>query len=231
MASVSYLEHSGFAVRTPEHLLVFDYLGRGLSAPPEGDAPALFFVSHAHGDHYWPGVAALAQERRAPLVLGEDLPPSLPGVRLAPGEAATLGGAQVRAYGSTDQGVSFLVRSGGLRVFHAGDLNLWHWQEESTEEVVAQAEAAFEAALDPLEGQAIDLAFFPVDARLGAGHDRGALRFAGRLRPRILVPMHWWGDGRVARAFAGQPMPSSVRALALTQPGVWTPLDLSSSIS
>jgi len=58
-----------------------------------------------------------------------------------------------------------------------------------------------------------------VDARLGAGHDEGALRFAEALRPKLIVPMHWWGEESVALNFAAKPMPEGVRAVALTKPG------------
>ena len=32
---------------------------------------------------------------------------------------------------STDEGVAFLVRVKEKTFFHAGDLNWWHWEEES----------------------------------------------------------------------------------------------------
>ena len=32
-------------------------------------------------------------------------------------------GAEIKTFGSTDQGVSFLVRADGLNIFHAGDMN------------------------------------------------------------------------------------------------------------
>ncbi len=38
--------------------------------------------------------------------------------------------AFIRAYGSTDLGVSFYVEAEGKRFFHAGDLNDWHWNQE-----------------------------------------------------------------------------------------------------
>ena len=40
----------------------------------------------------------------------------------------------VRAFGSTDVGVSFLIEVENKKFFHAGDLNNWHWMEESTEQ-------------------------------------------------------------------------------------------------
>ena len=48
----------------------------------------------------------------------------------------------VKAYGSTDIGISFLVKVDGLTIFHAGDLNWWHWKEDSLEEQLV-AESSF----------------------------------------------------------------------------------------
>lgn len=42
----------------------------------------------------------------------------------------------VKAFGSTDAGVSFMVETDGKKVFHAGDLNNWHWEDESTPQEV-----------------------------------------------------------------------------------------------
>ena len=56
----------------------------------------------------------------------------------------------VRAFGSTDVGVSFLLQAGGKKIFHAGDLNNWHWMDESTEAEWKGAEKNFLHELDDL---------------------------------------------------------------------------------
>ena len=38
---------------------------------------------------------------------------------------------RVHAFGSTDVGISFLVEAEGKKIFHAGDLNNWHWMDEA----------------------------------------------------------------------------------------------------
>ena len=53
------------------------------------------------------------------------------------------------------------------RVYHAGDLNWWHWEGESEEWNRKMAED-YRAEIDTLAGERIDLAFLPVDGRLGA---------------------------------------------------------------
>ena len=45
----------------------------------------------------------------------------------------------VRAFGSTDVGVSFLLQASGKKIFHAGDLNNWHWMDEDAIRDLAEA--------------------------------------------------------------------------------------------
>ena len=116
-------------------------------------------------------------------------------------------GLPVRAFGSTDLGLSYLVEVDGRRVFHAGDFNLWHWEDESTPQEIAEATEGFERILADLADCAagtIDLAFFPLDPRMGKHTDRGAVRFLKALRPKVLVPMHLQGDAALAERFAAQ---------------------------
>lgn len=112
----------------------------------------------------------------------------------------------IRAFGSTDLGVSLYLEAGGFKLFHAGDLNNWHWSDESTSEEIEQAQSAFLGILGELKAFAptLDAAFFPVDPRMGTDYDRGARQFlesirlpdvhphafpGGLLRPRGLRPL------------------------------------------
>lgn len=211
--SVTYLKHSGFSVRTDAHELLFDYIGDGFTR--SGELPMIALASHAHGDHYLPEIQNLADA----CVLGEGIGSFAGAKVMKPGDAIEVFGAKISAFGSTDEGVSFLVESGGLRIFHAGDLNFWHWRDESTEDEVRQMLEAFESVLDALDGKPVDLAFFPVDARMGAGHDEGANMYVQRIAPKILIPMHWWGRPEVAEAYARKHAGAPTRVIAMTQPG------------
>ena len=213
---VTYCRHSGFAVRTENHLLVFDYLGEGIKRP-EPDERAVAFVSHAHGDHFHPSVTEWMEEGRAALVTGHDVEAG--GIRLSPGEKTVIDGVTVEAFGSTDEGVSFLVNADGMKIFHAGDLNFWHWRNEPDEAWIREAEEAFEAVLDTLRGKEIDLAFFPVDPRMGEGHEEGAMRFIEALRPKIFIPMHFWDEPAAAEAMKQKEMPEGVDVVVMMRPG------------
>ena len=213
---ITYHGHSGFSVQTEKHLLVFDYLGEGLDEPRQEDH-AIVFVSHAHGDHFHPSVVRWAEEGRALLVTGDDV--VSPGFPMKPGERLDVGGVAVRAFDSTDQGVSFLVQADGWSIFHAGDLNFWHWRHESTQEEIREAEEWFERAIAPLQGRKIDAAFFPADPRMGEGYEEGALRFMEAVRPDRLIPMHFWDRPEAAQAMKRHEPESGTQIFVLTRPG------------
>lgn len=121
------------------------------------------------------------------------------------------------------------MRAQGLCLFHAGDFNLWHWREESTPQEIQEAYALYEAVLQPLlpYGDHIDIAFFPVDPRMGKTTMEGALDFAAKLRPRLTVPMHmqgtrpWaWPSNGHGRAGQGGQMPAPSGRLAGYRPSI-----------
>ena len=157
-----------------------------------------------------------------------ETPPADPAVREAvAAECREKGGEwgdgvlRVKAFGSTDVGVSFLVEMEGERIFHAGDLNNWHWKDESTAEEARAANLAFLRELDVLSRQAgsVDVACFPVDPRLGADYALGARQFVDKVRPRVFVPMHFWGDYGKANAFQAYAEMRGCRFWALHRPG------------
>ena len=108
----------------------------------------------------------------------------------------------VKAFDSTDPGVSFLVEFRGLNVFHAGDLNFWHWRDESTLPEIEEADAEFRKALEPVTKEQIDLAFFPLDPRQGTMFEAGANFFILSAKPRIMIPMHYFHRADVAMDYA-----------------------------
>lgn len=213
---ITYCGHSGFAVRTEKNLLIFDYLGEGLDVPARGDN-AIAFVSHAHGDHYHPAVVDWMKEGRAALVTGHDVDAG--GRKMFPGERAIVNGVKIEAFGSTDEGVSFLIEADGQFIFHAGDFNLWHWKNESDEAYVREATEAFEQVLGTLRGRRIDLAFFPVDPRMGEGHEEGAMRFIEAMKPKRFIPMHFWGQPEAAVAMKQKKLPNGVEVVVMTREG------------
>ena len=193
---LTYWRHSGFSIATDAADILVDYIGGGYE---KGDRPVIALVSHSHGDHRMPDMLPCA-----------DIVIDCPAV----GEKFDVMGIKIRTFGSTDEGVSFMIEADGRRIFHAGDLNKWHWRADGDAEWTEKAIADFEAVMATLDGERIDLAMFPVDPRMGADYDEGAREFNERLRPGIFVPMHFWDHPEAAEEFAEKY--DNVRALTVS---------------
>ena len=228
---ITYLNHSGFAVAVRDVLLIFD---DAQGKPSEGDSIAngyvtkeliesyprtIFFVSHAHADHFNPDIYRFSEIDMVYYVLGEDLPSQYKGFRMTRGDKLSLCGIDITAYDSTDEGVSFLLKADDATIFHAGDLNLWHWREQSTLKEIEQAEKEYEQAIAPLLGKPIDVAFFPVDPRMGELYDAGAVHFLMNVKPKLMIPMHWWDRDDVALEFARKNRTKRSEIVAMTKRG------------
>lgn len=199
---IVYLHHSGFAVMTDKHLLIFDYYqdpADKLPALPGLGKTCYVFSSHAHGDHFIPAISEW-QDKVAGYILSNDIK-SAGGLAVKPEQIHYAGlyqqleleGVKVTTYGSTDQGLSFAVEADGWRIFHAGDLNWWHWKGD-TPENLRLAEEGFRSELARLSGDVFDVAFFPVDSRLEECRTMGVNEFIQTVQVRQLVTMHHCGD-------------------------------------
>ena len=211
--TVVHYYHSGFSVASGDTLLVFDYWrgedmelteDRQLSEEQIRSFPnVVVFISHEHIDHLDPIVFTWKDLTNVSYIVSSDMPVGTRGKRMAPGDTySPVPGVDVTAYDSTDLGVSFLVDFNGLRVFHAGDLNFWHWREESSMQDIEEADAEFRKVVSTISGQDIDIAFFPVDPRQGAMYEAGANYFIMSVKPQILVPMHYFHRADVALEYA-----------------------------
>ena len=228
---VTYHYNSGFSIRVGSTLLVFDYWegeGRRLSEVGRLNPGILsafeqvyVFISHAHPDHLDPVVYDWRNDvPNIQYIVSADLPIGKRGRRVAPLDTLTLSqDISVQAFDSTDLGVSFLVTAYGMRIFHAGDLNLWHWRQESSLREIEAAEEAFYTACEPIPSGQIDLAMFPVDPRQGLLYDAGANHFILTKKPRLFIPMHWQDRPEVAVDFARRARNAQTEVLAMTHPG------------
>ena len=108
---------------------------------------------------------------------------------MAVGDTVESDNLAVTMFGSTDEGGSFLVDTGTHRIFHAGDLNWWHWSGD-TPENIAEAKALKEKEFAPLLGLSVDIMMFPVDARLEVAREWGALEVLGMMNTKLFIPMH-----------------------------------------
>jgi L-ascorbate metabolism protein UlaG (beta-lactamase superfamily) len=228
---VTYLDHSGFLAETEDRCLLFDWWKGEL--PPLPDKPLLVFASHRHPDHFTPRIFPLDDGRRdVTFLLSKDIRPT-PRNReqwklsdetaarcrfLAKRETLEVSGVTVETLPSTDEGAAFLVSRGGRTIYHAGDLNWWHWAEEAPD-WNRNMEVSFKRSMELLRGRAIDLAFAPLDPRLGDACDWGFRYFLDTAAVRRVLPMHQWKDYDLTRRFLEANPQYADRVVAVERPG------------
>lgn len=219
----TFLDHSGFLIETDFVSLLFDWWKGDLPSLP-ADKPLYVFASHAHPDHFDPKIFALDNRkdqvpdggsRDVCFLLGKGIsldlrrrqrwgisPETAEKARVRRGgQALSLPQAEIETLPSTDEGVAFLVTLPDEQtVFHAGDLNWWHWEGEDKAWNHNMA-ANFKRYTEPLRGRRIDLAMLPLDPRLGDAGFWGPRYFLELADIRNFLPMHQWGDFGFTRKF------------------------------
>ena len=211
MTRVTFLAHSGFWVELPSVTLLFDWWKGKLPAMRPG-VPLLVFSSHRHEDHFNPEIFRLDADA---FLLGSDIRLTARNLekwgvseetaarctRLGKHDTVTpLPGVTVETFPSTDEGVAFLVTADGQAVFHAGDLNWWHWEGEDPS-WNRNMEVNFKRYTEPLRGRRMDIAMLPLDPRLGEDGFRGPKYFLELADVRRFLPMHQWGDFGFTKQF------------------------------
>lgn len=226
---LTYIFHSGFAIETHNFTMVIDFyqdsLGekRGIVYDRLLSRPQRLYVlsTHGHADHFNPEVLEW-RKRRSDIhyVFSRDIMDMVKSkvehvTYLDKGDVYKDDFIQVSAFGSTDIGLSYKIKTEKKTIFHAGDLNNWHWNEESTEAEVKEAQDNFTEELNHLavSTPSLDLAMFPVDPRLGKDYMLGAEQFLSKIHTKVIVPMHF--DGSYEKAKAIEPIAAKYKTIAL----------------
>lgn len=195
---ITFIKHSGFAVEMDRCVLIFDdWQDPAHVVPPllETGKAVYFFVSHLHGDHYSRDIFAY-KEKAAGYILHKDCDArgiNAPIHYMDVGEDYETSHFALHMYGSTDAGGSYMIRAEGKTLFHAGDLNWWHWAGEPAADN-RHAREWYRKELAALAEKTVDYAFFPVDARQAVAREWGVKAFLQQVQVKTcLIPMHAFG--------------------------------------
>ncbi|MEN9918190.1 MAG: hypothetical protein RL662_626 [Bacteroidota bacterium] len=204
---LTYIYHSAFAIETDDFTIIIDYFEdsiskeRGVVHDRLLRRPQKLYVlaSHSHHDHFNPEIFDWREIRNdISYILSEDIKATtnikyFDVTFIDKDDEYKDDLIEIKAYGSTDLGISLKIKFGGYTLFHAGDLNNWHWKEEFTPEQVGEAQDYYLRELDHLAASTpkIDLAMFPVDPRLGVDYMLGADQFLQKIPTTLFVPMHF----------------------------------------
>lgn len=237
--TVTYFYQSTFAVAVGKTLLVFSYhepdsqrdIPRITDQDFSGFNNILVFIPNGSAVHLDPVVFNWKQSYPLTYIVSSDAKDKVPdksNVRVVKeGDSFSVADALVRVCGSTAEGVSFLVKTHGVNVFHAGDLNLWHWREESTPQAVARAEQEFYRTVGSIPREQLDVCMFPLDPNQGGIYDAGANHIIMTLKPRVFFPMHFGNRGEIAQDYARRMYTRHTSVYALTTPRETAQIDLS----
>lgn len=224
---LTYIYHSGFAIESEGYTVIIDYYKDSSERIVHDyllERPGRLYVlaSHSHADHFNPEVLLWKEKKEdVRYVFSKDIPFNSGVTYLEKGGKYKDERIEIDAFGSTDAGISFLIKTEGRTIFHAGDLNNWHWEEESTPEEVKGYESHFFDELEFLAGaiDRIDLVMFPIDPRLGKDYTRGARQFISRIRTEQFAPMHFWEKYEKANAFKTFAESKGCRFISWSHPG------------
>ena len=222
---VTYIGHSGFSVELESHILLFDYYE---GAMPEFD-PAkklLVFASHSHPDHFNREILKL--EEMYPdveYIFPKDIGIAKKEQRISEHfmrkrDEITVGDTKVRSLRSTDEGVAFLIKCEDRTIYHAGDLNWWHWEEE-TEAYNNSMRVDYQKEIDKLKDISIDVAFVPLDPRQEEQYYWGMDYFMKHTDTGCVFPMHMWEQYEEYDRLMENPEADSYkeRVMKITGPG------------
>lgn len=215
---VYYVYHSCFIVETKNSFLMFDYFKNNKDIKSDfkfeelleeifnSTKPFYIFASHSHQDHFNHDIFSLIKVKsNTYYILSSDIKlyNNVNNIYVAKLNSENkLNNLTINTFGSTDEGVSFLINDDGTFIFHAGDLNWWKWPDDTMEEE-KEMENAFKSIIDDiLKLQAkIDIAFFPVDRRLEQNYSCGGEYFIEKLQPKVFIPMHFWDSFQTTKDF------------------------------
>lgn len=219
--TLTYIFHSGFILETEQCVLIFDYWMDPAHVMPkhiDTHKQVYVFSSHFHEDHFTKEIFEWRKTNPAIIyILSKDILKRKRADRddadvwMAKGATWQDQNIKVMATGSNDSGVSWIVETGGKRIFHAGDLCNWYARflsEGTPDETIFSEE--FGEYINPVAEEkrflgelkdirkitdAFDLVMFPVDGRIGNGYTLGGRQFIDRFKVGLFVPMHFVASG------------------------------------
>jgi ankyrin repeat protein len=133
-SAIWYLDHSGYAIKTKNNLLIFDYwerqpltengsINNGYINPEElKDLNVTVFVSHTHGDHFSQVIFDWNDKiKNINYVLGFEHNTDVEYTFIPARETQKVGEVKITPVVSNDSGQGFYVEVDGVTIFHPGD--------------------------------------------------------------------------------------------------------------
>lgn len=237
---ITYIYHSCCAIEFEEFSVIIDYyedttkdgeVGWVANHLLQKETPLYVLCTHSHGDHFNEKVLSWDRNNEnITYVFSKEVADTLQEIlslkddkivyldKLEEYEDDNL---KIKAFGSTDAGASFYIEHNGTKIFHAGDLNNWHWNEEVAKDEFFVYENQYICELELLseEVSEVDIAMFPLDPRLGKDFMRGGEQFINKVKTHNLLPLHFGDNYELIQQFDLIARKAGTKLLALKQRG------------
>jgi len=226
---IVYIYHDCFAIISGGQALLFDY-PENLS--PEAEEALrnavrgknlITLTSHSHADHFTEKLLNLEEEAQAfTCIVSGDVAQKSPKCArkclvIEERQMLRLDNLEVKAYGSSDLGVSYLVKIGDAKIYFAGDNADWS-RSQLPEQVNQQIRETFHRVIrEAAEEAPVDIAFATlcqICRNLG-----GISHVIRMLRPRLTVPMHLAGQTELIAEHRSSLEKLGTKIFAYTRPG------------
>ena len=205
---VYYIYHSAFVIELEKSILIFDFYKFPNNTKKEkeeffnrfikrNDKKVYIFSTHSHSDHFNKEILTwLEMNENIKYILSDDIKihKHKNFYFTKEDDNFELDNLKIRTFGSTDLGSSFYVNTEDKNIFHSGDLHFWHWEDDTPEEEKSMYDAYIFQLEKITKLDRIDIAFVPVDPRLGVNTLEGVELFYEILKPKIIIPMHFSDD-------------------------------------
>lgn len=229
--NIYYIYHSCFVIEDSEYILIFDYYKTPRKKEAliniedfvtKMDKKIIVFSSHVHADHFNPEILKWQEKNpQISYVLSSDIKLKTILKRchmVSEGDEIKIEGLDIKMYGSTDSGVSFWIKMRNKIVFHAGDLNWWYWADDTKEEEEFMKNS-FQKIIQEIKknNEKINVAFFPVDPRLGNNAFLGGKYFVEELQPENIIPMHFGKSYNVIKEFCNDLKETGTKGIEINE--------------
>lgn len=203
--TLTYLYQSGIAIEDGDNVFVFDFFKDPKKLMPkilDNKTNIYFFASHSHFDHF---SKKIFDYKASKYILSSDIVCNTKDniISLSKFDTYKSDDIFVMAFGSTDIGVSFYVEYNGFKMFHAGDLNNWHWNETADTYHVTKYEQNYKNELQDIKSKInyLDLLMFPFDGNLGKDFLKGPIEFCEEIKVKSIFPMHFYDKFNILNEF------------------------------
>ena len=217
--TITYIYHSCCAIEFETFSVIVDFYKDAYQDNDESgrawvkdyllkkEEPLYVLCTHSHSDHFNQDILSWDNEKKnITYVFSKEIQATYNDekvIYLDKLETYKDDNISIKAFGSTDAGASFYIQHGDAKIFHAGDLNNWHWNKEvpQDESLVYENQYICELELISEEIEKVDVAMFPLDPRLGEDFMRGGKQFINKVQTDNFLPLHFGDNYELIKQF------------------------------